>query len=129
MSCATAFTISDGTTTVSIPLAATTGTYQIAREMLEAGSSVYRAGSGKGSRDVLCEATRWTITGSGSDAPGLYALSITADTWTVTIPGFDDTEDNEETWSVIPARPSQSRERRSGVQSWTLVLEQADAED
>ena len=125
MSCATAFTISDGITTVSIPLAATTGTYQIARDMLEAGSSVFRAASGIGWRDVLWERTRWTITGSGPADPGLYALDIAADSWTVTIPGFAD-DGASETWTVIPARPSQSRERRAGVQSWTLTLEQAD---
>ncbi len=104
MTCPAAFTISDGTTTVSIPLAATTGTYQI---------------------DVLWERTRWTITGSGLADPGLYALDITADSWSVTIPGFAD-DGIDETWTVIPARPSQSRERRAGVQSWTLTLEQAD---
>jgi hypothetical protein len=125
MTCPAAFTISDGTTTVSIPLAATTGTYQIAREMLEAGSSVFRAASGVGWRDVLWERTRWTITGSGLADPGLYALDITADSWSVTIPGFAD-DGIDETWTVIPARPSQSRERRAGVQSWTLTLEQAD---
>jgi hypothetical protein len=125
MTCPAAFTISDGTTTVSIPLAATTGTYQIARDMLESGSSVFRAASGIGWRDVLFERTRWTITGSGPADPGLYALDIAADSWTVTIPGFADDGINE-TWTVIPARPSQSRERRAGVQSWTLTLEQAD---
>ena len=125
MTCPAAFTISDGTTTVSIPLAATTGTYQIAREILEAGSSVFRAASGKGWRDVLFERTRWTITGSGPADPGLYALNSAADAWTGTMPGV--AEDGlDETWSVIPARPSQSRERRAGVQSWTLTLEQAD---
>lgn len=125
MTCPAAFTISDGTTTVSIPLAATTGTYQIARDMLESGSSVFRAASGIGWRDVLFERTRWTITGSGPADPGLYALDIAADSWTVTIPGFAD-DGSSETWTVIPARPSQSRERRAGVQSWTLTLEQAD---
>ena len=125
MTCAAAFTVSDGTTTVSIPLAATTGTYQIARDMLESGSSVFRAASGIGWRDVLFERTRWTITGSGPADPGLYALDITAETWTVTIPGFAD-DGASETWTVIPARPSQSRERRAGIQSWTLTLEQAD---
>jgi hypothetical protein len=124
MTCPAAFTINDGTTTVSVKLASMTDTYQIAREVIADGLSIFRSAAGTASLDVLWEKKRWTITGTGPADPVLFGLLLTAASWTVTIPGFADGSGNE-TWTVVPARPTQTKDRLTGNHSWTLVLEQA----
>jgi hypothetical protein len=124
MTCASEFTISDGTSTVTVTIGALADTYQIAREIISDGVSVFRAASGVAWLDVIWEKKRWTITGSGPADPGLYSLLLTAASWTVTIPGFANGSASE-TWVVVPNRPTQTKDRRTGEQSWSLVLEQA----
>lgn len=124
MTCAAAFTIYDGTSTVTVRAGSLTDTYSISRETLPAGLSVFRSAAGTASLDVLWEKYRWTITGTGPADPGLYGLLLTASSWTVTIPGFADGSANE-TWTVVPARPTQTKDRLTGNQNWSLVLEQA----
>ena len=124
MTCPAAFTISDGTTTVTITIAALSDGYSIAREVIADGLSVFRSAAGTAWLDVLWEKRRWTITGTGLADPALYGLLLTAASWTVTIPGFANGSANE-TWTVVPARPTQTKDRRTGLHSWSLVLEQA----
>lgn len=121
MTCAAEFTIEG----VTVRTGSLTETYQISREILSGGTSIFRGADGTGSLDVLWEKTRWTITGSGPADPALYGIDLTAASWTVTIPGFADGS-APETWEVVPARPTQTKDKISGKQSWTLVLEQAD---
>lgn len=124
MTCPAAFTVSDGTTTVTVRLGSLSDTYQIAREVIADGLSIFRSAAGTASLDVLWEKRRYTITGTGPADPVLYGLLLTVASWTVVIPGFADGSANE-TWTVVPARPTQTKDRLTGKQSWTLVLEQA----
>ena len=125
MTCATAFTVSDGTTTVSVSVAATHDAFTIGRDQIPEGQDTFRAANGSAINTLIFDKKRYTISGSGPADPGLWALSIaTGITWTVTIPGFADGSASV-TWTVLPARPSQQRDRRGGVQSWTLTLEES----
>jgi hypothetical protein len=124
MACPAAFTITDGTTTVTVSLGSLAEGYSIAREVIADGLSIFRSAAGTASLDVLWEKRRYTITGTGPADPVLYGLLLTATSWTVTIPGFADGSGSE-TWVVVPARPTQTKDRLTGSHSWTLVLEQA----
>ena len=125
MACPTELTISDGTTTVNVSIYAFNGTYRISKELIAEGVTPWRAADGSGGLDVRWQKRRYTIDGAGDDDPGLWSLSLTAATWTVTIPGFANGAANE-VWTVVPARPSESRDRlNSRGRSWTLTLEEA----
>lgn len=125
MTCASSFSVYDGTTTVTVTVGSVSDSFSISREQITDGQDVFRAANGSASNTLIFDKKRYTINGSGPADPGLWALSIaTGVTWTVTIPGFANGSANE-TWTVLPARPSQTRDRRGGVHSWTLTLEDA----
>jgi hypothetical protein len=121
MACITEFTIEG----ITVTTGSLTETYQISRELIAEGVSTFRAASGIAWLDVLWQKTRYTITGAGPADPALWGIDLTLATWTVSIPGFAD-QSAGETWIVVPARPTQTKDRISGKHSWSLVLDQAD---
>jgi hypothetical protein len=121
MTCPTAFTIADGTTTASVPVAAVSETFRISRRLDDEGLATFTAASGAAWVDVRFVAWIYTIDGAGPASPGFSALSMTAASWTVVIPGFANGSASE-TWTVVPAMPEHSRDRRTGIHSWTLTL-------
>jgi hypothetical protein len=124
MTCVAAFTVSDGVTTVTVGVGSVAGAYSIGRELITDGVAPFRGADGSGALDVRFEKYRYSISGSGPADPGLYALDLTAATWTVTIPGFADGSASE-VWTVVPARPIQTRDRIGNAHSWTLTVEDA----
>jgi hypothetical protein len=124
MTCETAFTISDGATLVTVGIGSIAGSYSIGKELMREGVAQFRGADGTGALDVRFQKFRYTISGAGPADPALFGLSLTAASWTVTIPGFADGSASE-TWTVVPAYPSQTKDRLGGAHSWTLTLEDA----
>lgn len=124
MTCVAAFTVSDGVTTVTVGVGSVAAAYAIGRELITDGVAPFRGADGSGALDVRFEKYRYSISGSGPADPGLYALDLTSDSWTVTIPGFADGSASE-VWTVVPARPTQTRDRIGNAHSWTLTVEDA----
>ena len=121
MSCASVFTISDGATTVTVTAGSLTDQFQIGEDIDRNGIAEFVAANGAAWADVRYVASIYTISGSGPADPKLRTLSMTADSWTVTIPGFAD-GNAPETWAVVPNRPAITLDRLTGRHSWTLTL-------
>jgi len=124
MTCETAFTISDGATLVTVSIGSIAGGYSIGKELMREGVAPFRGTDGTGALDVRFQKFRYTISAAGPADPALFSLDLTAASWTVTIPGFADGS-AEEIWIVVPAYPSQTKDRLGGAHSWTLTLEDA----
>ena len=126
MTCASVFTISDGTTTVTVTAGSLSDQFQIGEDIDRNGIAEFVAASGKAWLDVRYIAKIYTISGSGPADPKIKTLSLTAPSWTVTIPGFADGS-APETWVVVPSFPARTRDRLGGKHSWTLTLRAAAA--
>lgn len=124
MACAAVFTVNDGSTVVTVRAGSVNEAFEISRELLDDGLDKIRYADGGGDLYVRYQAYRYIISGQGPGEPGLWALDITASPWTVTIPGFADGSANE-AWSVLPALPVQTRNKRTGSQSWSVTFESA----
>lgn len=91
------------------------------------GHGIVEYADGSAKRWMRFEARILSISGDGPAPHGLWALDLTVPTWAVTVTSFDN-DGSTDSWTVVPARPSDNRNVNTGRTSWTLSLRAAAAE-
>jgi hypothetical protein len=125
MSAASLLTINDGATGHVVPSTAMF-TGSVSRSEVGTGSGVIEYATGNAKRWVRYEAWQLTISGNGPVPNGLIDLDFTATGWTVTVSSFEN-DTNKDEWTVIPARPQETRDLNTGRTSWSLTMRAAAA--
>ena len=125
MSAASLLSIDDGTTNVAVP-SCSMFTGSVAQMSLDSGHGEIEYADGSAKRWIRFERRALTITGVGPAPHGLWALDLAVATWAVTVTSFDN-DGTTDAWTVVPARPQDSRDINTGRTSWTLELRAAAA--
>jgi len=117
---ASLLTINDGATGLVVPSTAMFNG-QVSRSEVGSGSGVVEYATGNAKRWVRYEAWQLTISGNGPIPSGISDLDFTATGWEVTVSSFQN-DTGTDVWTVIPARPTETRDINSGRTSWSLTM-------
>lgn len=123
MPAASFVTINDGTIIVEVP-SCSMFTGNISRSEIGSGRGETEYADGHAEAWIRFERNAYTIEGNGPAPHGLWALSIAAATWTVTVTSFDN-DGSTDQWTVLPNRPVDTRNINTGRTGWTLNLNAA----
>ena len=116
-------TITDGVAPVVVP-SCSMYSGSIGRAEIGSGLGEIEYADGHAALWVRFERRVLTISGNGPIPHGLYALSLSVASWSVTVDSFAN-DRTTESWTVIPARPVDIRDVNTGRTSWTLELRSA----
>lgn len=119
-------TLDDGSQSLIVHGNATaTGT--IGQADTDTGTGVVEYADGSAERWTRFEVRVWIFTMSGPAPSGLWALDLSAATWTATFPDPDSTSETVVA-TVIPARPEgAAKDINTAQRAWTLTLREAAA--
>jgi hypothetical protein len=115
--------IDDGTTIVTVPKCSFMKG-SISRADLKTGYGEIEYADGHAANWVRFQRRALTVSGNGPVPHGLWALSLSAASWTVTISSFSN-NDTTEVWTCVPNRPQDTRDLNTGRTAWTLELRSA----